>query len=138
MREDIPPLFGLEFNTGSWQSGHVCPKNYPDQFLLVTLNKQGQSQDHQYHDYFIDKDNFHWQSQKGTTVNSSKGRAIIYNKNSGSIHLFVRKNKLQGNKAAPFTYCGTVTYKSHNSEKPMNVNWILDMPLSDELFEYFK
>lgn len=139
MRDEIPSLFGLEFNTGLWQSGHVSPKGHSDQFLLVTLNKQGKIQDHQYHDYFVDQDNFHWQSQNSTAPNGAKGKAIIHHEDNGSrVHLFVRKNKLQGKKAAPFIYCGTVTYKDHNSEKPMNVNWRLDSPLSDSLLEYFK
>ena len=61
MREEVPALFGLEFNTGSWQAGHVCPAGSDDQFILVTLNKQGRVVDHQYHDYFTDGETFHWQ-----------------------------------------------------------------------------
>jgi len=138
MREDIPLLFGLEFNRGLWNSGHVCPSGQLDQYLLVTLNKQGKIKDHQYHDYFIDKDQFHWQSQNSTSPASSKGRSIInHMSNDSKVHLFVRKNKLINKKAAPFTYCGTVTYSEHNSTKPMNVKWHLDSPLSADLFEYF-
>lgn len=66
MRDDISPLFGLTFNIGLWQSGPVYPKGSIDQYLLVTLNKQGKSQDYQYHDYFIDEKTFHWQSQNAT------------------------------------------------------------------------
>jgi SOS-response transcriptional repressor LexA len=138
MREEIPVLFNLEFNTGLWQSGHVCPKNHPDQFLLVTLNKQGKIKDHQYHDYFIDQENFHWQSQNSATPNSAKGTAIInHTSNNSRVHLFVRKNKLEANKGAPFYYCGDLKYLRHKDEKPMNVEWLLERPLSKELFEYF-
>ncbi len=63
MREEIPPLFGLEFNTGAWKSGHVCPAGSDDQFILVTLNNQGKITEHQYHDYFEDDETFHWQTQ---------------------------------------------------------------------------
>ena len=52
MRKDIPPLFGLEFNTGLWQAGHVCPKDIADQILLVTLNRQGVIAFQRYLDYF--------------------------------------------------------------------------------------
>jgi len=138
-REDIPPLFGLAFNTGLWQSGHVRPGGHPDQFLLVTLIKQGKIQEHQYHDYFIDQDNFHWQSQNSTAPAGSKGRAIINHISDESrVHLFVRKNKLDGKKAAPFIYCGTISYLNHNSSKPMNVKWRLDSSLSDSLLDHFK
>lgn len=139
MREEIPPIFGLTFNTGLWQSGHVCPAGRLDQYLLVTLNKQGKAQDHQYHDYFMDEQTLHWQSQNATTENSSKGQGIIkHAQNGGRVYLFVRKNKLLSGKAAPFYYCGDVIYKKHESESPMNVEWRLERPLSKELFEYFK
>jgi len=138
MREDIPPLFGHVFNTGSWQSGHVSIKDDPNQYLFVTLNKQGKLQEHQYHDYFKDEQTFHWQSQNSAEPNKGKGKRIIeHEKNDSHIYLFVRKNKLEGSKAAPFIYCGELNYKSHNSEKPMNVEWQLESPLSKELFEYF-
>ncbi len=138
MREEIPGLFGLEFNSGLWQSGHVCPKSHSDQFLLVTLNKQGKIKDHQYHDYFIDKSNFHWQSQNSTSPIGSKGRAIQEHvKKMSRIHLFVRKNKLEAKKAAPFIYCGELKYLNYKSAKPMNVQWLLEKPLNEELFEYF-
>ena len=137
MREDIPGLFDLEFNTGLWQSGHVFPKGYPDQFLLVTLNKQGKIKDHQYHDYFIDQEKFHWQSQNSATPISSKGKAIINHVvNQSRVHLFVRKNKLEAKKAAPFIYCGELKYLHHKGEKPMNVEWLLESPLSEALMEY--
>ncbi len=138
MREDIPGLFDLEFNAGLWNSGHICPKGNSAQFLLVTLNKQGKIAEHQYHDYFIDKDTFHWQSQNSTAPVGSKGKAIINHVGNGSrIHLFVRKNKLEAKKGAPFIYCGSVQYVSHKGEKPMSVTWQLDAPLSDQLLEHF-
>ena len=138
MREEIPPLFGYEFNPGSWNSGHVKIRESKDQYLLVTLNKQGKLQEHQYHDYFIDKNHFHWQSQNKTEPNNAKGKAIINHAKDGSeVHLFVRKNKLEGKTAAPFIYCGTLNYENHTGSKPMNVVWHMEEALPDELFEYF-
>ena len=139
MRENIPPLFGYKFNPGAWQSGHVSIKDSVDQYLFVTLNKQGKIQEHQYHDYFIDEKNFHWQSQNSTAPASGKGKRIIeHERNDSNVYLFVRKNKLEGKKAAPFIFCGKLIYKNYNGEKPMNVEWILETPLTKELFEYFK
>ena len=138
LREVIPPLFGMEFNTGLWQSGHIRPKGHQDQYLFVTLNKQGRPKDHQYHDYFIDESTFHWQSQDKTAAKSAKGNAIVNHLADGSsVHLFVRKDKLERGKGAPFYYCGTVTYQQHKGEKPMSVTWKLDSPLSLELFGSF-
>lgn len=137
-RESIPELFGLEFNTGLWQSGHVCPKERDDQVLLVTLNKSGKQAEHRYHDYFIDEAHFNWQSQNSTAPSGKRGQQIINHEKLGSsVHLFVRKNKLEAKKAAPFIYCGKVIYQSHESEKPMNVKWCLETPLPKEILEYF-
>jgi hypothetical protein len=134
MREEIPALFGLEFNTGAWQAGHVCPNGSEDQFILVTLNKQGKNADHQYHDYFKDGNTFHWQSQNSISSTSGKGQRLINHQANGSkLHLFVRKNKLEAKKGAPFYYCGAVNYESHEGEKPMSVVVGLDSELSESL-----
>jgi len=137
MREDIPQLFGLEFNTGLWQSGHVCPKISNDQYLLVTLNKQGKEADHQYHHYFIDDSTFHWQSQRNTSQKSAKGQAIVdQQKNMGGVYLFIRPTKLAGKKAAPFVFCGRVEYLGHTNEKPMNVTWKLQQKIPEHLCSF--
>jgi len=139
MRKDIPPLFGHDFKAGLWQTGHVCPKETKDQYLLVTINKQGHQQDHRYLDHFIDELTFHWQSQRRTTVTSKKGQCIINHESNGSkIYLFVRKYKLENKKAAPFYFCGPVFYRSHKGEKPMNVVFSLKYRLPEKLSEYFE
>lgn len=139
MREDIPELFGCTFSVGSWQVGHVKVNDSKDQFLLVTLNKQGSQQQYQYHDYFIDDKHFHWQSQNSTSPDSAKGKGIINHEREGSnVHLFVRKNKLESKTAAPFIYCGKVTYQNHTGSKPMSVEWELEEALTEQLFTIFK
>jgi superfamily II DNA or RNA helicase/HKD family nuclease/SOS-response transcriptional repressor LexA len=126
MREAIPPLFGVKFNPGNWQSGHVVLKEQQVQVLLVTLNKQGKASDHQYHDYFIDNKHFHWQSQNSTSPDNKRGREVIEHEKLGSrVYLFVREHKLSNGKAAPFRFYGEVKYQSHEGEKPMSVVWEL-------------
>ena len=134
MRAEIPELFGLEFNKAVWESGHITPKNRDEQFLLVTLNKQGKIQAHQYHDKFEDPETFKWQSQASTTIKSKKGQVILHHE---KVHLFVRKNKLENKKAAPFYYLGRIDYQSHSGEKPLDVTWQLQVPLPNSLFEHF-
>lgn len=122
MREEIPELFGASFNPGSWQSGHVFLKERGAHVLLVTLNKQGQSAQHRYVDYWIDETRFHWQSQDKTTPEMKRGRELVQHKRLGlSVHLFVRENKLRNGKASPFTYYGPVEYQSHSGSAPMSV-----------------
>jgi superfamily II DNA or RNA helicase/SAM-dependent methyltransferase/SOS-response transcriptional repressor LexA len=121
-REEIPALFGEDFNPGSWNVGHVTLNDKKAHVLLVTLNKQGKAEEHRYLDHWIDKHHFHWQSQNATTPNSKRGREIIEHERRGiNIHLFVRESKLAGGKAAPFVYFGQATYKSHQGSGPMSV-----------------
>lgn len=127
MREDIPPLFGEEYNPGNWQSGHVVFNKKNIHILLVTLNKQGKVEDHRYHDHWIDEGTFHWQSQRQTTPESSRGKQIINHQSLGiDVHLFIREQRLINGKAPPFTYHGLVKYKSHSGSAPMSVHFELD------------
>ncbi|HER20067.1 MAG TPA: DUF3427 domain-containing protein, partial [Chromatiales bacterium] len=134
LREEIPPLFDLEFNPSLWNSGHVRPKGRNEQILFVTLNKQGKVPSHQYIDRFEGPTTFHWQSQAKTTVASAKGQAIVnHTRDRSPVHLFVRAYKLEGGKSAPFYYCGRVTYESHSGEAPINVVFRLDDPAPSDL-----
>jgi superfamily II DNA or RNA helicase/HKD family nuclease len=121
-REEIPALFGETFNPGNWNVGHVVLRNRNAHVLLVTINKQGKAEDHRYLDHWIDEATFHWQSQNSTTQNSSRGREIINHEKLGiSLHLFIRKAKLEDGKAAAFVYEGPARYKSHTGSGPMSV-----------------
>jgi superfamily II DNA or RNA helicase/HKD family nuclease len=131
LREDIPALFHEEFNAGNWHSGHVFLAEQQAQILLITLNKQGKADDRRYLDYWIDDSHFHWQTQNSTSPTNKRGKDIIEHRKRGlSIHLFVRENKLEGGKAAPFTYFGPVNYQSHEGSNPMSV--ILELEKSIE------
>jgi superfamily II DNA or RNA helicase/HKD family nuclease/SOS-response transcriptional repressor LexA len=122
MREDIPPLFGEAFNPGNWNVGHVVLAPKKAHILLVTINKQGNADEHKYMDHWIDDSHFHWQSQNATDPSSKRGQEIIRHAALGiDIHLFVRENKLAAGKAAPFTYHGRVLYQSHQGSRPMSV-----------------
>lgn len=127
MREEIPALFGKEFNPGNWQAGHVVLADKKSHILFVTLNKQGKQDEHKYHDYFMDEHTFHWQSQNATSPESKKGRELINHEELGlNVHLFVRENKLApNNKAAPFMYYGKVHYLKHSGSKPISFEWRL-------------
>jgi superfamily II DNA or RNA helicase/HKD family nuclease len=123
-REDIPPLFGEEFNPGNWNNGHVVLNDKKAHILLVTLNKQGKAQAHRYHDRWLDAHTFHWQSQNATTPASKRGQALIHHEELGvAIHLFVRDSKLSAGKSAPFVYHGRVTYRSHEGSAPMSIQF---------------
>lgn len=124
MREDIPRLFGLEFNTGSWNQGFVVAGQHI--FLLVTLEKGGLHKDHRYEDRFLSPDVFQWQSQNRTKRSSTHGELLRNHRATGTqAHLFVRRHKLVDGKAAPFVYCGTVDFMSWKGDAPITVDWKL-------------
>lgn len=121
-REEVPALFGEEFNPGNWNVGHVALEHKKAHVLFVTLNKQGKAEEHRYHDYWVDANTFHWQSQNSTGPTTKKGRQIIEHAKLGiDLHLFVRETKLSGSKGAPFVYFGKARYVSHDGSNPMGV-----------------
>ncbi len=138
-KQDVAELFGLAYREGVWKMpGHVCPKETDDQFLFVTLSKQQAETDYQYHDYFIDDSHFHWQSQNRTTPENDKGKRIIHsNTSDSSIYLFVRKFPKLAGKAAPFIFCGRISYLKHSGSAPISVEFKLDHELSPNLSEIF-
>jgi len=122
MREEIPPLFGVEFNAGSWNSGHVVIAERNAHVLLVTLNNQGKVKELQHHNRWIDEQHFQWESQKSTSLTNKRGKEIVNHRELGiALHLFVRENRLENGKGAPFRYYGKVQYQSHSGSKPMSV-----------------
>lgn len=127
MREDIPQLFGEIYSTGNWRSGHVALNEKRAHILLVTLNKQGRLDNQKYHDYFVDENTFHWQSQDSVTPAMKKGRELInHEKLSIEVHLFVRESRLTPNKkGASFTYYGKVKYLKHTGSQPISFEWQL-------------
>ncbi len=133
-REQIPGLFGFEFSTGSWNQGFIAKEGHL--FLLATLEKGDMADNHQYSDHFESSDTFAWQSQARTTQGSRHGRLISNHVHEGiSVHLLVRKTKKIGSRAAPFIYCGEVSFVRWEGEKPINVTWHLAVPLPDHIFQ---
>jgi len=97
--------------------------------LFVTLDKtEGRfSPSTMYHDYFVNNEIFHWQSQNATTPESSKGQSYINQKHlKKSILLFIReKNTNEDGITMGFVFCGYLNYVSHQGSRPMNIIWRL-------------
>lgn len=128
MRENIPPLFGLEFKTAVWNQGFIAADGHL--FLLVTLEKGGLNRDQRYKDNFLSSDRFQWQSQNKTSQSDKHGQLIRNHQQLGvAVHLFVRRRKVLDGKAAPFVYCGEVEFENWDREKPISVTWRLREPV---------
>jgi hypothetical protein len=133
-REEIPGLFGFEFSTAIWNAGFI--KRPGHIFLLVTMDKSGHAEEFQYHDRFIDRTEFEWQSQNRTTRESADGRDIQnHAERNIPVHLFVRTHKRRpGGGSAPFIYCGDVRFQSWEGEKPITVRWQLSASVPDAVW----
>jgi hypothetical protein len=124
-RQEIPRLFGFEFNPGLWNAGFVALPGHL--FLLVTLDKSGHAEGFQYQDRFVAPDVFQWQSQNRTRRESRHGQLIRDHEEKGvRVHLFVRGEKRGGGGgSAPFVYCGEVRFVEWEGEAPITVRWRL-------------
>ncbi|WP_315901079.1 DUF3427 domain-containing protein [Leisingera daeponensis] len=121
LRDRIPPLFGAEFSTGSWNSGIVVIQDAKVMVLLVTMDKGSMSVGSHYADEFATPTRFIWQTQTSTRRNSSRGRIISGEEPGWTVHLFVRKSKLRDGRAAPFRYAGPVRFAGWEGEAPITV-----------------
>lgn len=124
-REQIPGLFGLEFNAPVWQQGFV--RRGDKTFLLVTLDKSTAADQHKYEDRFLSANEFQWQSQNQTARESNPGRSIRDHRSLGiEVFLFVRhRSKTSNGKASPFVFCGQVDFVGWRGDRPITVNWRL-------------
>lgn len=137
LREDIPLLWNFRFNPGSWNQGFVQENGHI--FLLVSLDKQGLREEHQYEDEFLSIDVFQWVSQNRTKQQSRAGKAIANHQSNGTaVHLFVRgKRKTPTGSGAPFIYCGEVIFLEWQGEEPIVVRWRLKHALPKSLQDRF-
>jgi len=128
-RQDVPSLYGLEYNPGNWQSGHVSIP--PHVVLFVTLTKsEAMAWGADYVDHFEGNDTFVWSSQTSTGPDGKKGREILGALESGTfIHLWARRRKSD----VAFAYLGLVVPVSHEGARPMSVRFRLLEPVDNEL-----
>lgn len=120
-RQDVPPLFGVEYNPGNWNSGHVSLPHQRAVVLFVTLTKSDHmTHGSEYKDFFESPEVFVWSSQASVGPDSKKGREILEAEEHGtSIHLFTREKKAD----VAFTYRGLVGPLSHDGDRPMSVRF---------------
>ena len=106
--------------------------------LFVTLDKKEKPETQRYNDGFETPSTFRWQSQNRTAMNSPAGRRIEAHKALGiSVHLFVRAKAKIGGVTAPFSYCGPVTFRRWEGERPISVWWDLEEPVPEQLWKGF-
>lgn len=114
---------------------YVADKN--TDLLFVTLNKTEKdfSPTTLYQDYSISETLFHWQSQGATAPDTPVGQRYLKTSlnSENKILLFVKKNKKELGKTAPYHYLGPVRYVEHSGAKPINIVWELTAPIPNQL-----
>lgn len=107
----------------------------PDKGLdvfFVTLNKSDKdySPSTMYRDYAINEEQFHWQSQSITSVESATGKRYINQQQNGNqVLIFVRDYKKDGQVAVPYTCIGLTDYVSHYGSAPISIVWKMHEPM---------
>ena len=104
-------------------------------FITLKKTEDEYSSTTTYEDYFIDKEQFHWQSQSTTPETSPTGQRYINHVGMGNqVLLFVREQKVKQGKTVPYIFLGKVSYVNHEGSRPMNIIWKLEKPVPDEIY----
>lgn len=122
--------------TPTWREGVRWLKGETTDLLRFTLDKSSGSfsPTTRYRDYAIDRTKIHWESQSFTPEDSETGRRYRSHEQLGTrVYLFARLR----NDDRAFWFLGPGRYVTHESEKPMQITWRLDHPLSGDLFASF-
>lgn len=117
-------------------SGFLKYKN--DFFLFINLEKEKFSKSANYHNAFLSKDTFTYQSKPSHFQNSGDGQRLCENKKFGvKLHIFVRKFVQVDKKTQDFIYLGVANTIKYSGNKPISLELKLEIPLNEKLFEEF-
>ncbi|MFW2379703.1 DEAD/DEAH box helicase [Aliarcobacter butzleri] len=109
-----------------------------DFFLFINLEKEKFSKSANYHNAFLSKDVFTYQSKPSHSSDKGDGERLCENKRFGvKFHIFVRKYVQVDKKTQDFIYLGIANTLKYWDNKPINLELKLEIPLRDKLFEEF-
>ena len=115
-----------------FQEGVLYLKEAGLDVFFVTLNKSDKdySPSTMYRDYAINEEQFHWQSQSNTRIESATGQRYINQPHNGNqVLIFVREYKKLGTMTAPYTCLGLADYVSHYGSAPISIVWKMRQPM---------
>lgn len=124
-------------NPASMRQGTFYVKALQLDVHIVTLRKSERSfsPTTRYADYFIALDKLHWEGQSTTSATSDTGQRLI---NGTSRHLFfVREDKEQEGRTAPFMCLGFGRPVFSEGEKPIRLVWQLEHRVPDHIYGQF-
>lgn len=106
---------------------YLQDKNLDVFFITLNKSEKDYSPSTMYHDYSINEELFHWQSQSRTTVESVTGQRYLNQKNNETnVLFFVREYKKDSGFAAPYTCIGLADYESHYGSAPISIVWRME------------
>jgi hypothetical protein len=109
-----------------------------DFFLFINLEKEKFSKSANYHNAFLSKDTFTYQSKPSQSQDKSDGERLCQNERFGvKLHIFVRKFVQVDKKTQNFIYLGLANSLKYEGNKPISLELKLEIPLDDKLFEEF-
>lgn len=109
-----------------------------DFFLFINLEKEKFSKSANYHNAFLSKDVFTYQSKPSHSSDKGDGQRLCENKKFGvKLHIFVRKFVQVDKKTQDFIYLGVANSIKYWDNKPISLELKLENSLSDKLFEEF-
>ncbi|MFW3327652.1 DUF3427 domain-containing protein, partial [Aliarcobacter butzleri] len=109
-----------------------------DFFLFINLEKEKFSKSANYHNAFLSKDVFTYQSKPSHSSDKGDGERLCENKKFGvKLHIFVRKFIQVDKKTQDFIYLGVANSIKYWDNKPISLELKLENSLSDKLFEEF-
>jgi superfamily II DNA or RNA helicase/HKD family nuclease len=106
---------------------HLAESKVDAFFITLQKTEKDYSPTTMYEDYLISHEQFHWQSQSGTSAESPTGQRYIHHRELGYTPvLFVRETRqLPSGLAAPYVFLGPCEYMSHQGSRPMSIVWRL-------------
>jgi len=109
----------------------IQSENFEILFVTLDKNEKQFSPTTMYHDYAINDELFHWQSQNSARPDRGRGLDYIRHREIGKrLFLFVRENsKDEIGRTMGFVNYGEVDYVSHTGSQPMNITWKLKEPM---------
>ena len=136
LRKEVAERFGHDYSR-NWEQGVVrCGDEF---FFFVTLEKKNLPVNARFHDEFLSRDLFQWQSQNRTRRNSGTGGNFEHHAERGiTIHLFIRKHSKIDGKGAPFVYCGPLEFMNWEGDQPITIRWRLAQAVPDSLWPIFQ
>lgn len=121
-------------NPESMRQGTFYVQNKGLDIHLFTLRKTERafSPTTRYADYFISSKMIHWESQSTTSVASPTGQRLTTGE--GRHLFFVREDKVQDGRAAPFFCLGFGHPISFTGDRPIELVWELDHEVPDHRY----